>query len=217
MSLQKERKRETKLAIWEIGYAERKSLTCKDKATFKWVMWERMVHRRSWVPFYRGWKEDDRRIGWSPIATDRRPIWQQNIRRSGALTISSIRLSFVSTQTGPRSTTRIGELSLPVSRKKNRQFVECTDHNPTRKTNISYASDPKEYTHRYERRVWIRQDPLFRPTFIEVGIRRVYQSKDRLNETFYQFPDKCILKSLHCNNHRWYSYYHMERRFCWKI
>lgn len=37
--------------------------------------------------------EETRRIGWSPIATDRRPIGRQNILRSGVLTISSIKLS----------------------------------------------------------------------------------------------------------------------------
>jgi len=89
------------LAAWEIGYAGRVWLARTKQHLNESC--ERMVHRRSWVPFYHGWKEDDRRIGWSPIATDRRPIWQQNIRRSGALTISSIRLSFVSTQTGPEA------------------------------------------------------------------------------------------------------------------
>lgn len=37
--------------------------------------------------------EETRRIGWSPIATDRRPNGRQNILRSGVLTISSIKLS----------------------------------------------------------------------------------------------------------------------------
>jgi len=163
-----------------------------------------MVLRRSWIPFYRGWKEDDRRIGWSPIATDRRPIWQQNIRRSGALTISSIRLSFVSTQTGPEARGARCESvnSLSPSRYRAKKITNLLNaltiilwEKPTFRmrrtrrsihigTNVVYESDKTLFFGRHSSKLVY-----------------VYQSGDGLNETFYEFPDKRILKSFHCNNY----------------
>lgn len=67
--------------------------------------------------------EETGRIGWSPIATDRRPNGRQNILRSAVLTISSIKLS------SSWGRTREGRRG-----KKNRQFVECAGRNSAGKT-----------------------------------------------------------------------------------
>lgn len=100
------------------------------------------------------------RIGWSPIATDRRPNGRQNILRSGVLTISSIKLSPGRATRRRRGSGRDGSES-----KKHRQFVGRRGRNSAGKTLHPSFVHTSCSAHPGRRRTGTESYPLTSPRF----------------------------------------------------
>lgn len=102
------------------------------------------------------------RIGWSPIATDRRPNGRQNILRSGVLTISSIKLSpgRATRRRRGRPSGRDGSES-----KKHRQFVGRRGRNSAGKTLHPSFVHTSCSVHPGRRRTGTESYPLTSPRF----------------------------------------------------
>lgn len=102
------------------------------------------------------------RIGWSPIATDRRPNGRQNILRSGVLTISSIKLSpgRATRRRRGRPSGRDGSES-----KKHRQFVGRRGRNSAGKTLHPSFVHTSCSAHPGRRRTGTESYPLTSPRF----------------------------------------------------